>query len=126
MSYINGNNVLAHEVAIMDAAKEIVKYFMPVPGSYPPAQKVKEAVVIIEQLMLLVKAQQQIVIDSEAALEPVIDQLGDTKMALKEAEKRVIALEKMRDEAEQMYHDLANQMADAEQAIHDEYNSLQS
>jgi uncharacterized protein YlaN (UPF0358 family) len=47
-------------------------------------------------------------------------------MALKEAEQRVVAVEKMRDDAEQLYNDLLVQMANLEQGIHDEYNSLQS
>jgi hypothetical protein len=76
--------------------------------------------------MILVHAQQKVVIEAENALQPTLDQLGDTKMALKEAEQRVVAVEKMRDDAEQLYNDLLVQMANLEQGIHDEYNSLQS
>lgn len=119
-------NVMEHELAIMLNAKQVVDHFMPVPGSYPPAKQVAKAVLVIQALMTLVHAQQKVVIEAEQALQPTVDALGDTKMALKEAEKRVIAVEKMRDEAEEKYNNLLVQMANLEQSIHDEYNSLQS
>ena len=123
---ITDANAMQFEHAILLNAKQVVDHFMPTPGSYPPAPQVAKAVRVIQALMTLVKAQQEVVITSEGALDPILSQLGDTRLALKEAEQRVIVLEKMRDDAEQMYHDLANQMADMEQAQHDEYNSVQS
>jgi hypothetical protein len=117
---------LEHELSIMLNAKQVVDHFMPVPGSYPPGPQVAKAVRVIQALMTLVHAQQKVVIEAENALQPTLDQLGDTKMALKEAEARVIVVEKMRDEAEEKYNDLLIQMANLEQGIHDEYNSLQS
>jgi hypothetical protein len=123
---ITDANAMEFEHAILLNAKQVVDHFMPTPGSYPPAPQVAKAVRVIQALMTLVKAQQEVVITSEQALDPVLSQLGDTRLALKEAEQRVIALEKMRDDTEQMYHDLANQMADMEQAQHDEFNSVQS
>jgi hypothetical protein len=123
---ITDANAMQFEHAIMRAAKQVVDHFMPVPGSYPPAVQVAKAVRVIQVLMTLVHAQQKVVIEAENALQPTLDQLGDTKMALKEAEQRVVAVEKMRDDAEQLYNDLLVQMANLEQSIHDEYNSVQS
>ena len=123
---ITDANAMQFELAIMRAAKQVVDHFMPTPGSYPPAVQVAKAVRVIEALMILVHAQQRVVIEAENALQPTLDQLGDTKLALKEAEARVVAVEKMRDDAEEKYNDLLVQMANLEQGIHDEYNSLQS
>jgi hypothetical protein len=123
---ITDANAMQFEHAILLNAKQVVDHFMPTPGSYPPAPQVAKAVRVIQALMTLVKAQQEVVITSEQALDPILSQLGDTKMALKEAEQRVIVLEKMRDDTEQMYHDLANQMADMEQAQHDEDHAVSS
>jgi hypothetical protein len=112
-------NVMEHELAIMLNAKQVVDHFMPTPGSYPPAPQVAKAVRVIQALMTLVHAQQRVVIEAEGALQPTLERM-------KEAEARVIVVEKMRDEAEEKYNDLLVQMANLEQGIHDEYNSLQS
>jgi uncharacterized protein YeeX (DUF496 family) len=112
-------NVMEHELAIMLNAKQVVDHFMPTPGSYPPAPQVAKAVLAIQALMKLVYAQQRIVIEAENALQPTLERM-------KEAEARVIVVEKMRDDAEEKYNDLLVQMANLEQGIHDEYNSLQS
>jgi hypothetical protein len=112
-------NVMEHELAIMLNAKQVVDHFMPTPGSYPPAPQVAKAVLVIQALMKLVYAQQRVVIEAENALQPTLERM-------KEAEARVIVVEKMRDEAEEKYNDLLVQMANLEQGIHDEYNSLQS
>lgn len=112
-------NVMEHELAIMLNAKQVVDHFMPTPGSYPPAPQVAKAVLVIQALMKLVYAQQRVVIEAEGALQPTLERM-------KEAEARVIVVEKMRDEAEEKYNDLLVQMANLEQGIHDEYNSLQS
>ena len=115
-------NALQYELSIMRHAKQVVDHFMPTPGAYPPAKQVANAVVAIQQLMVLVHAQQRVVIDSEAALQPTIDKLADAFDRANEAEKRVIALEQMRDEAEKKYDDLCVNLAYSEQA---EYNSMQ-
>lgn len=112
-------NVMEHELAIMLNAKQVVDHFMPTPGSYPPAPQVAKAVLVIQALMKLVHAQQRVVIEAENAFQPTLERM-------KEAEARVIVVEKMRDEAEEKYNDLLVQMANLEQGIHDEYNSLQS
>ena len=112
-------NVMEHELAIMLNAKQVVDHFMPTPGSYPPAPQVAKAVRVIQALMTLVHAQQRVVIEAEGALQPTLERM-------KEAEARVIVVEKMRDDAEEKYNDLLVQMANLEQGIHDEYNSLQS
>jgi hypothetical protein len=112
-------NVMEHELAIMLNAKQVVDHFMPTPGSYPPAPQVAKAVLVIQALMKLVYAQQRVVIEAEGALQPTLERM-------KEAEARVIVVEKMRDDAEEKYNDLLVQMANLEQGIHDEYNSLQS
>jgi len=112
-------NVMEHELAIMLNAKQVVDHFMPVPGSYPPAEQVAKAVLVIQALMKLVYAQQKVVIEAENAFQPTLERM-------KEAEARVVTVEKMRDEAEEKYNDLLVQMANLEQGIHDEYNSLQS
>jgi hypothetical protein len=112
-------NVMEHELAIMLNAKQVVNHFMPTPGSYPPAPQVAKAVRVIQALMTLVHAQQRVVIEAEGALQPTLERM-------KEAEARVIVVEKMRDDAEEKYNDLLVQMANMEQGIQDEYNSLQS
>ena len=112
-------NVMEHELAIMLNAKQVVDHFMPTPGSYPPAPQVAKAVLVIQALMKLVYAQQRVVIEAENALQPTLERM-------KEAEARVIVVEKMRDDAEEKYNDLLVQMANLEQGIQDEYNSLQS
>jgi hypothetical protein len=112
-------NVMEHELAIMLNAKQVVDHFMPTPGSYPPAPQVAKAVRVIQALMTLVHAQQRVVIEAEGALQPTLERM-------KEAEARVIVVEKMRDDAEEKYNDLLVQMANLEQGIQDEYNSLQS
>ena len=115
-------NALQYELSIMRHAKQVVDLFMPTPGAYPPAKQVANAVVAIQQLMVLVHAQQKIVIEAENALQPTIDKLADAFDRANEAEKRVIALEQMRDEAEKKYDDLCVNLAYSEQA---EYNSMQ-
>jgi hypothetical protein len=112
-------NVMEHELAIMLNAKQVVDHFMPTPGSYPPAPQVAKAVRVIQALMTLVHAQQRVVIEAEGALQPTLERM-------KEAEARVIVVEKMRDDVEEKYNDLLVQMANMEQGIQDEYNSLQS
>ena len=115
-------NALQYELSIMRHAKQVVDHFMPTPGAYPPAKQVANAVVAIQQLMVLVHAQQKIVIEAENALQPTIDKLADAFDRANEAEKRVIALEQMRDEAEKKYDDLCVNLAYSEQA---EYNAMQ-
>ena len=127
-------NVLSYEMQIMAAARDFVEW----PGHWPGDKAtgryvcpvtVSDLVQMVRQLMTLVHAQQKVVIEAENALQPTIDKLGDAKMALQEAEKRVIALEQMRDEAEQKYQDLCTHLADVEQGhlneMQEVYNSMQ-